>query len=53
MPTFLGAFVGGGGTEICQKNWGDGNVGGDQIKKGGLEILVNLIIYKWSQSVLK
>ena len=36
------------------KNWGDGNVGGDQIFKGGLEILINLlVIYKLSKSVLK
>ena len=40
--------------KFAKKTGGDGNVGGDEILKGGLEILVNLlIIYKLSKSVLK
>ena len=47
----MGDFV--GGTKICQKTEG-GYVGGDQILKMGLEILVNFLnIYKLPKSVLK
>ena len=34
MPTSLGDFVG-GGTKICQKNWGEWECRGGSNKKGG------------------
>ena len=55
MPNFLEAFVGGGYQDLPKKLGGGWECrGGSNIEGGGVEVLVNfLIIYKWSQSVLK